>query len=260
MNAETQAGGGGRTASRGWLSAGASRLVRAILPPSCLACGDPTVDEGGLCSRCWNSLAFIERPYCDRLAIPFAFDLGEGSLSTEAIADPPPFDRLRAAVIYNGAARELVHALKYRDHLELVQWMAGWMSRAGADVIAEADVILPVPLHRRALWWRRFNQAAALALSVAAREQKECVVDVVQRVRPTDKQVGLGRKAREANVRGAFRIAAVGKPALVGRRVLVVDDVFTTGATIGAVTKAIKRAGAKAVDALVFARVARGVD
>jgi ComF family protein len=260
MVAETQYRSDGKGVSRGWLAAGASRLVRAILPPSCLACGDPTADEGGLCSRCWNGLAFIERPFCDRLAIPFAFDLGEGSLSTEAIADPPPFDRLRAAVIYNGVARDLVHALKYRDHLELVQWMAGWMSRAGGDVIGDADVIVPVPLHRRALWWRRFDQAAALAISVATRAQKECAADVVQRVRPTDKQVGLGRKAREANVRGAFRVGDAGRAAVAGRRVLIVDDVFTTGATIRAVTKAVKRGGAKAVDALVFARVARGDD
>ena len=260
MMAETQFGSERGPVSRRWLAVGASRLVRAILPPSCLACGDPTADEGGLCSRCWNGLAFIEQPYCDRLAIPFTFDFGEGSLSTEAIADPPPFDRLRAAVIYNGIARELVHALKYRDHLELVQWMAGWMSRAGSDVIADADVIVAVPLHRRALWWRRFNQAAVLAMSVAGRANKTVAADAVRRVRPTDRQVGLGRSAREANVRGAFRVDDGGRAALAGRRVLIVDDVFTTGATIRAVTKAVRRAGARAVDALVFARVARGDD
>jgi ComF family protein len=242
------------------VTAGSARLVKTILPPSCLACGVPISSEGGLCSTCWGRLTLIERPFCERLAIPFTFDLGEAVLSAEAIADPPPFERLRAVALFGDVARQLVHGLKYRDHLELVRWMALWMIRAGRDVIDDADVIVPVPLHRRSLWWRRFNQSAALAAAIAARAGKSAALDAVTRIRPTGNQVGLGKKAREANVRGAFRVEPERRIDVAQRRVLVVDDVYTTGATLKAVTRALKRAGAEAVDALVFARVARGAD
>ena len=188
--------------------------------------------------------------------MPFAYDLGPGTLSAEAIADPPPFERMRAAVLYQGVARQLVHGLKYRDHLELVRWMAAWMARAGQDLIAEADVIVPVPLHWRRLWQRRFNQSAALADAIARQTGNLAALSALMRVRPTRKQVGLGEKARTANVRGAFRVDNQRRIDVADRRVLVIDDVYTTGATIKAVTRALKRGGASAVDALVFARVA----
>ena len=137
------------------------------MPPQCLACHALTADAGSLCPSCWSRLTLIEKPYCARLGIPFAYDLGEGALSAEAIADPPPFDRCRAVAAFDDVARQLVHGLKYRDRLELAQWMAGWMMRAGGELIAEAGVVVPVPLHRRRLWWRRFNQSALLARTVA---------------------------------------------------------------------------------------------
>lgn len=244
----------------GRLGGAVGRAVRTILPPNCLACGVPTSSEGALCPECWNGLRLIERPFCDRLAIPFTYDLGEGTLSAEAIADPPPFGRLRAVALFDGTARQLVHAVKYRDHLELVRWMAAWMARAGADVLDQADVIVPVPLHWRRLWWRRFNQSAALAAALARIAAKPASLAALKRVRSTPKQVGLGAKARAENMRGAFRVTAEGRPEIAGRRVLVIDDVYTTGATVKAVTRALKRAGAVDVDALVFARVARGAD
>lgn len=188
--------------------------------------------------------------------MPFAYDLGPGALSAEAIADPPPFGRMRAAVLYEGVARQLVHGLKYRDHLELVRWMAAWMVRAGSDVISEADVIVPVPLHWRRLWQRRFNQSAALADAIARQTGKPAALGAVKRVRPTRNQVGLGEKARASNVRGAFLVSDQTRLDVANRRVLVIDDVYTTGATLKAVTRALKKGGASAVDALVFARVA----
>lgn len=239
------------------LRAAPGAIANAVLPPTCLACGVPIAGEGGLCSACWNRLDLIERPFCEQLAIPFSYDLGAGALSAEAIANPPVFERLRAVALYDGVARELVHALKYRDHLELVRWMGSWMTRAGAELIADTDVIVPVPLHWQRLWWRRFNQSAALASEIGVRSGMPTALDVVRRVRSTRNQVGQSRSAREDNVRGAFRVDAEHKIAIAGRRVLVVDDVCTTGATLGAVSRALKRAGAVAVDGLVFARVAR---
>ncbi len=235
-----------------------SRLVDLALPPQCLACHAPVAEMGSLCPACWARLKLIERPYCERLGIPFAYDLGPGALSAEAIADPPPFDRARAAAVYDDVARRLVHGLKYRDRLELARWMAGWMARAGGDILDKADIIVPVPLHRRRLWWRRYNQSALLAHGLAVKAGKPVTYDAFIRVRATAQQVGLSAEERDRNVRGAFRMTAEGKRAIAGRRVLLVDDVYTTGATVKASTRALLRAGAVGVDILVFARVVKG--
>ena len=232
--------------------------VDAVLPPQCLSCRAATAEEGSLCASCWSRLRLIEKPYCARLGIPFAYELGEGALSAEAIADPPPFDRCRAVATFDEIARSLVHGLKYRDRPELARWMAKWMARAGAEVVPTADVIVPVPLHRRRLWWRRFNQSALLAQAIAAATGKPFAPTALARMRATAQQVGLSLEARDQNVRGAFRVLAAERIAVAGRRVLLVDDVYTTGATVKAATRALLRGGAAAVDVLVFARVVRG--
>ncbi len=228
------------------------------LPPHCLACDRRVAGEGALCASCWSKIGLIERPYCARLGIPFAYDLGSGALSAEAIADPPPFDRCRAVARYDDVARRLVHGLKYRDRLDLAAWMGGWMARAGAELLAEADVVVPVPLHRRRLWGRRFNQSALLAGAVADQAKRPFAPLALQRIRATRQQVGLSASERDRNVRGAFRVDRMERMAVAGRRVLLVDDVYTTGATIKAATRALLRGGATGVDVLVFARVVRG--
>ena len=234
------------------------RLVDLALPPQCLACHAPVAEMGSLCPACWSRLKLIERPYCERLGTPFTYDLGPGALSAEAIADPPPFDRARAVAVYDDVARRLVHGLKYRDRLELARWMAGWMARAGAELLDKADIIVPVPLHRRRLWWRRYNQSALLAHALAVKAGKPLANDGLIRIRATAQQVGLSAQERDRNVRGAFRMTAEGKQAIAGRRVLLVDDVYTTGATVRAGTRALLRAGAVGVDVLTFARVVKG--
>jgi len=243
---------------RGAAAAFARKAADLALPAQCLACDRPVAAHGSLCAACWSKLRLIEKPYCARLGIPFAYDLGPGALSAEAIADPPPFDRCRAVAAFDDVARQLVHGLKYRDRLELAGWMAGWMSRAGADLVSAADVIVPVPLHTRRLWWRRFNQSALLARAVARAAGKPLVTGALKRIRATAQQVGLTADQRDRNVRGAFRVTAADKAQMAGRRVLLVDDVYTTGATVKAATRALLRAGAVGVDVLVFARVVRG--
>ena len=140
------------------------------------------------------------------MGTPFAHDMGEGFLSAEAIANPPPFDRARAAVAYSGVARQMVQGLKYNDRTELAPWMARWMMRAGAELVADADVVIPVPLHWRRFLWRRFNQSAELARAVAGLAGKPFAPLGVVRVKVTRQQVGLGLREREDNVRGAFRV------------------------------------------------------
>jgi ComF family protein len=211
-----------------------------------------------LCARCWSEIQFIERPYCERLGTPFAVDLGMALLSPAAIADPPVFERARAAARYDDVARKLVHRLKYGDRLELGRALGAMMVRSGAELLADAEIVVPVPLHRWRLWWRRFNQAMALASVIAKRSGLPCDPSLLARLKATKPQVGLSKAQRGENLQGAFRVPAEAKPRLAGKRVLLVDDVMTTGATANAASRALLRGGAKAVDVLVFARVAQG--
>lgn len=228
--------------------------VDVALPQLCAACREP-VDGAGLCPACWRKLSFIAPPYCERLGIPFPFDDGPGLLSMEAIADPPAYDRARAAVRYDDIAKKLVHALKYGDRLDLAPTMGRWMAHAGRQLLAEADALVPVPLHWRRLWARRFNQSALLAENIAKATDRTVAHGALARVKATPQQVGLDKSARALNVQGAFRVPADGKAAVAGRKLVLVDDVLTSGATVGACARALLRAGAASVDVLVFARV-----
>jgi ComF family protein len=232
------------------------RLVLDLaLPPLCPACREPLGEDGGLCATCWSKLSFIAPPYCERLGIPFVYDPGPGILSMQAIADPPAYTRARAAVRYDAVARELVHAFKYADRLDLAPVMGRWMAQAGAALIADADALVPVPLHWRRLWGRRFNQAAALANVIAQATGVPLEADLLRRTRATPQQVGLARTERAKNVEGAFRVPAERRTAVKGRRLVLIDDVLTTGATVDTCARALLRAGAADVDVLVFARV-----
>lgn len=236
----------------------AGAVLDIVYPPACAGCGVLLGSRSSLCPQCWSKLAFIERPYCEVLGTPFSHDLGPGILSADAIASPPPFDRLRSVALYDDLARVLVHSLKYRDRTDLAPMMAQWMLRAGDGTVQAADVILPVPLHRFRLIWRKFNQSAELARAIGHLSGTDVLIDVVRRTKRTRRQVGLGPRAREDNVRGAFSVTPQGREALFGRRVVLVDDVYTTGATVAAVTRTLKRAGVTDVTVLTFARALPG--
>ncbi len=244
----------------------AGRMARAALgygagllfPPVCAGCRRHVSQPGALCGACWPRLRFLERPWCAVLGTPFQQYMGEGLLSAEAIANPPPFARARAAVAYNGVARRMVQSLKYSDRTDLAPWMARWMMRAGAELVAEADVVVPVPLHWRRFLSRRFNQSAELARSIAALSGKSFEPAAVRRVKVTRQQVGLGLSERQDNVRAAFHVAPEHDASVRGRRILLVDDVYTTGATVCSVAKALKKQGAASIDVLTFARVLPG--
>src|ERR1700722_5314541 len=249
--------------AQGWpwarrVGALALRLAQAALdslyPPTCLACRAATERHGALCPRCWRAMRFIERPFCERLGTPFEHDLGQGLISPQAMADPPAFSRARAVARFeDGPARTLVHRLKYSDRADLSRPIASWTARAGVDILPDADLLAPVPLHALRLWRRQFNQAAALATEVSRQTGKPCNLGALRRVKATRSQVGLSRQQRAENVQGAFRIA----DSVVVRdlNVVLVDDVLTSGATANAASRALLRAGAKRVDVLVFARV-----
>ena len=183
------------------------------------------------------------------------YDPGPELLSMEAIANPPAYRRARAAVRYDEVARTLVHALKYQDRTDLAPTMGRWMARAGRELLDGADVLVPVPLHWRRAWGRRYNQSGALAREIGRQSGVKVATEALRRVRPTEQQIGLSRAQRAANVQGAFKVAPDRMADVQGRRVVLVDDVLTSGATSDACARALLRAKAAEVDVLVFARV-----
>ncbi len=229
-------------------------VLDIALPTLCVACREP-VDGEGVCAACWAKLSFIEPPYCPRLGIPFVYDPGPDMLSMEAIASPPAYQRARAAVRYDEVARTLVHALKYQDRTDLAPAMGRWMARAGRELLDGADMIIPVPLHWRRAWHRRYNQPGALARSIERQSGVALRGDVLQRVRATEQQVGLSRPQRASNVQGAFKVSPDRQSEIAGRRLVLIDDVLTSGATTDACARALLHAKAAQVDVLVFARV-----
>src|SRR6202049_1029609 len=235
----------------------AARLALDIaLPTLCVACREPVSGEG-VCATCWAKLSFIAPPYCPRLGIPFVYDPGPDMLSMEAISNPPAYARARAAVRYDDVARTLVHALKYQDRTDLAPAMGRWMARAGRELLDEADALVPVPLHWRGVCVgrRRYNQSGALARVIERQTGVRLASEALRRVRPTQQQIGLSRSQRATNVQGAFKVAADRKADIQGRRVVLIDDVLTSGATADACARALLRAKAAQVDVLVFARV-----
>ena len=226
-----------------------------VFPPTCLACRASVEAQGALCGGCWAAMRFIERPFCERLGTPFELETGAGAVSPEAVERPPAFGRARAVVLFeDGPARRLVHRLKYSDRMELAKPMGAWMARAGQEVLDGADVLAPVPLHVTRLWRRQYNQAALLAREVGRRCGLPVDLDLIARARRTKAQVGLSRTERAANLAGAFRV----RPGSAeGRRIVLIDDVLTSGATANAAARALLAAGAASVDVLVFARVAK---
>ena len=241
-------------ACRDVMSHAARSALDIALPTLCVACREPVAGVG-VCADCWTQLSFIERPYCPRLGTPFVYDPGSGMLSMEAIANPPAYQRARAAVRYNDVAKVLVHALKYQDRTDLAPAMGRWMARAGSELLDGADVLIPVPLHWRRGWSRRYNQSGVLARVIARQSGIPVAPDALRRTRPTRQQVGLSRNDRARNVQGAFKVAAERTSQIQGRRVILIDDVLTSGATVDACARVLLRAKAAQVDVLVFARV-----
>jgi ComF family protein len=238
------------------------RALDVLLPPRCLSCGAVVDEPGALCAPCWGRIAFISPPHCARCGLAFELppqtDDPAGAIECAACAaDPPQFDRARAALAYDDHAKSLVLRFKHADATHAAPGLARWMARAGAELLAQCDLIAPVPLHRWRLLWRRYNQSALLALALGRLAQKPAMPGLLVRKRATPSQGRMGPAQRRANVAGAFALRAGRAAGVAGKRVLLVDDVLTTGATAEECAKVLKRAGAAAVDVLTLARVNR---
>lgn len=230
-------------------------VIDTIFPPRCLACPAQTDAAHGLCPACWADTHFIAGTTCTKCGVPLLGDAGAEDICESCRRHPPAWDGGAAPLIYGGAARRMVLALKHGDRLDMVGPLAGWMARAGRDLLAEADMIAPVPLHWRRLVRRRYNQSAELARRIGRLSGRPVVVDLLLRQRATAPQDG-GRCARAANQAGAFGVNPRHVSGLHGKRVLVVDDVLTSGATLSACADCLRGAGAARVDVLALARVA----
>jgi ComF family protein len=229
-----------------------------VLPPLCMGCQRPLGSHDALCADCWRSVNFIRHPLCDRLGIPLPFDTGSVTVSAAALVDPPAYERARAATHFEGVARDLVHKLKYADQPACRRLLGRWLSTAGQDLLSDADVLVPVPLHRLRLLRRRFNQAAILADELSRLCGRPCITDALIRVKQTPQQVGLTRDQRQRNMTAAFTVPIRRTDALQGLRIVLIDDVITTGATGNACARALLAAGAARVDLLAVAIVADG--
>lgn len=245
--------GGGRAGVR--LAQG---LLDAVLPPRCPACGLIVARQGDMCGACWSGLRFIAQPRCDRCAIPVPQAPPGTVLCPACITEPPAFDRARAALRYDGPARAMILAMKHRGRMQATGAFGTWMAACAGDLLAEADALVPVPLHRWRLVKRGFNQSALLARVVGRRADVPVLLDALVRARATRSQQGLSAAQRADNITAAaFAVPARRGAAVAGRKLVLVDDVLTTGTTLSACARTLKRAGAATVDVLVLARVAR---
>ncbi len=233
-------------------------LLDVVTPPLCPLTGEPVSAPGLLSPSAWARIQFVESPVCNHCGAPFSHEIAAEAICARCAAEPPDFDSARAAVVYDEASHGLIVSFKHSDRTELARLFAGWLKRAGAPLFAEDVILAPTPLHRRRLISRRFNQAALLALALGRATSLPVEPMLLQRIRSTPPQKNLSPDARRRNVAGAFAVREDMNARVAGARILLIDDVLTTGATLSACARALKRAGARRVDALVLARVVKG--
>lgn len=236
------------------------QVVDFALPPRCPGCGTITSQPHSFCLTCWSALTFLGEPCCARCALPFEYESGGADAEcASCIADPPPFDRMRAAVAYGEIARGVALKLKYGGRIGVAETMAKFMSRHLSQG-GEERVLAPVPLHRWRIWKRGYNQSGLIASALGRRTRLAVELGLIERIKATPPLKEMSSRERSLAVRGAFRVSPERKAWLRGRSIVLIDDVYTSGATAAACARALKKAGAAQVDVICWARVVRGGD
>ena len=233
------------------------RFVDIVLPPRCVITGAEVQAQGMVDPQAWAQLDFIDDPYCDVCGIPFEVKVHDNTQCAVCIKAAPPYISARSALVYNDASRSLILGFKHADKTHLVKTFTPWLCRAGAEMLARADVLIPVPLHSRRLMMRRYNQAALLVKDLSKNTGVTMCLDGLQRVRATQPQGRMVFKERQKNVRGAFTVPKKRHADIKGKTIVLLDDVYTTGATVKACTKTLLSFGAKSVHVLTLARALR---
>lgn len=226
-----------------------------ILPPRCVSCGKRIVDPGALCNICFSELDFITEPNCICCGLPFEFAVEGESHCGACLQEPPAYSWARAALRYDDISSHLILSLKHSKKLENAPTIARMMMQVIASKASNIDLFVPVPLHRHRLFSRRFNQSALLAQHLSEQMAIPCEVTALNRIKPTPPQVGLSRTQRRKNMQGAFQVKQ--SAAIYDKNIVLIDDVFTTGATASACVKVLKKAGAKSVGIVTLARVVK---
>lgn len=229
-------------------------ILDFIFPPQCLICRHRVDAHGTLCLECWKNVHFITEPYCACCGLPFDFSIGENALCGECIQQRPSYSRARSAFKYDDSSSKLVTSLKFGDQLHLASIYGAWLAKAGQELIANSDFIVPVPLHWKRFASRKYNQSALLAYALAKHTRLPVLPDALKRIKPTQPQTGLTRSAREKNVRAAFEANAKHTDKIKCKSLLLIDDVMTTGATIEQCTKTLLKNNAAHVNVLTLAR------
>lgn len=233
-------------------------ILDILIPPRCPLSGETVAAPDMISARGWAQLTFAEEPFCAKCGAPFATQYGEGFLCAPCIAEPPQFDCARAALVYNDNSHKLIVGFKHADRTEFTPVFVRWLLRAGKGLITEDAIILPIPLHPRRLLSRRYNQSALLAFGVGRLTGNQVRTRYLLRKRHTPPQKDLSAAARVRNVAGAFFVPPGVKQKIRGAKIILVDDVLTTGATLSSAARTLKAAGAARVNALVLARVVKG--
>lgn len=241
-----------------------NQIIDFILPPRCIVTGEIVDYPGHLSAEGWKGINFIASPQCVRCGYPFDFIDECSSFSTSSMSvcgvctkHPPIYNQARSALVYDEYSRDIILGFKHGDQTQNIPAFMPWLMQAGADFIEQADFLVPVPLHPFRLIRRRFNQSALMAQSLSHYSKIPCLLNGLERVRATPTQGYLGVKARQRNVKNAFIVPQTIIPQIKGKRVVLIDDVYTTGATVHECAKALLKNGVGTVDILTLARVVK---
>ncbi len=233
------------------------KIVDAVLPPRCVASGEIVDAQGMIAPQIWRELSFINDPACACCGFPFPFAADPGSFCAACLGERPVYASARAALVYDDASRGMILKFKHADQTHAVHAFVPWLRRAGADMLARADALVPVPLHRFRLLRRRYNQAALLAQALAKSCRLPCLPETLRRTRATPSQGHLGYKERQKNVKNAFTVTPRYAGFVKDKTLILIDDVYTTGATAKECAEVLLDAGAREVHILAVARVVR---
>lgn len=234
------------------------KAVDTVLPPRCPVSGDMVDMHGMISAETWKGLEFVSAPFCEKCGIPFDFDVqAEGNICVKCLEKPPAFDTARSALIYNDTSRGMILGFKHGDKIHAAKSFVPWLKRSGQEMIDQADFIIPVPLHRFRLLRRRYNQAAIMGYELSKETGITHAPLALRRIRATASQGHLKTDERAKNVRKAFALRDGYEEKMKDKNIILIDDVYTTGATVSECTKILKRAGAGRVDVLTLARVVK---
>jgi len=236
------------------------KMIDFIFPPRCIVTGELVDAQGMISAQAWKDLNFISDPQCNRCGFPFDFDTGdvqEGNICAACAKSPPVFDKLRSALVYDNASRDIILAFKHADQTQSVPSFVPWLMRSGEKILKNADYLVPVPLHRWRILRRRYNQSALLAQYLGVQTKIPCLLDALQRTRATPTQGHLKADQRQRNVKRAFAFNRSYKEDIKNKHIVLIDDVYTTGATVSECTKVLLKNGAASVNILTLARVVK---